>query len=85
MSLEWNEEETRFLIDERKNGNEEYHQTPKRNKRIFWEEIANRLNQIHNTNYFTREGCNKKFLTLTWAYYISNIIIANTPPGPTLI
>ena len=27
MSLEWNKEETRFLIDERKNGNEEYHQT----------------------------------------------------------
>jgi hypothetical protein len=35
MFLEWNEEETRFLIDEQKNGNEEYHQTPKRNKRIF--------------------------------------------------
>ena len=85
MSLEQNEEETRFLIDERKNGNEEYHQTPKRNKRIFWEEIANKLNQIHNTNYFTGEGCNKKFLTLTRAYYVSNIIIANTPPNPTLI
>ena len=71
MSLEWNEEETCFLIDERKNGNEEYHQTPKRSKRIFWKEIANKLNQMHNTNYFTREDYNKKFLTLTWAYYVS--------------
>ncbi|RIA79120.1 hypothetical protein C1645_882821 [Glomus cerebriforme] len=68
MSLEW-DEQTRILIDERKNGNVEYHQTPKRNKRLFWEKIAEKLNQTYNTNYFTREDCNKKFLTLTRAYY----------------
>ena len=78
MSLEWSEEETRILIDERKIGNVEYHQTPKRNKRIFWENIAERLNRIYNTNYFTGEACNKKFLALTRAYYVSNMIIEQT-------
>ena len=75
MSLVWSEEDTRFLIDERKNGNVEYHQSPKRSKRIFWEEIANKLNEMHNTNYFTGDECNKKFLALTRAYYVSNITI----------
>ncbi|CAB4487566.1 unnamed protein product [Rhizophagus irregularis] len=69
MSLEWNEEQTHFLIDERKTGNEVYHKTPKRSKTDFWEEISNKLNENNNTNYFTGEACNKKFLSLTRAYY----------------
>ncbi|CAB5190936.1 unnamed protein product [Rhizophagus irregularis] len=69
MSLEWNEEQTRFLIDERKTGNEVYHKTPKCSKTDFWEEISNKLNENNNTNYFTGEACNKKFLSLTRAYY----------------
>jgi len=60
-----------MLIDERKNGNEEYHRTPNRNKRNFWEDIANEINRVNNTNYFTGEDCNKKFLALTRAYYVS--------------
>ena len=66
-----NEEQTRFLIDERKTGNEVYHKTPKRSKTDFWEEISNKLNEKNNTNYFTGEVCNKKFLSLTRAYYVS--------------
>ncbi|GBC43419.1 hypothetical protein GLOIN_2v1776326 [Rhizophagus irregularis DAOM 181602=DAOM 197198] len=58
-----------MLIDERKNGNEEYHRTSIRNKRNFWEDIANEINRVNNTNYFTGEDCNKKFLALTRAYY----------------
>lgn len=85
MSLEWDDEQTCILINERKNGNKEYHQTPKRSKRIFWEEIANNLNQMYNTNYFTGEDCNKKFLSLTRAYYVNNIIIMNAPPNTLLI
>ncbi|GET52323.1 hypothetical protein GLOIN_2v1787822 [Rhizophagus irregularis DAOM 181602=DAOM 197198] len=69
MSLEWNNEQTHFLINERKNGNEEYHCTPNRNKRIFWEKIAEKLNEVNNLNYFTGKACNKKFLLLTRAYY----------------
>ncbi len=60
-----------FSSIERKNGNKEYYQTPKRSKRNFWEEIANKINLTHNTNYFTGEDCNKKFLVLTQAYYVS--------------
>ena len=71
MSLEWNDEQTRILIDKRKNGNEEYHCTPNRNKRNFWEKIAEKLNENYNTNYFTGEACNKKFLSLTRAYYVT--------------
>ena len=71
MSAQWSEEQTRMLIDERKNGNEEYHWTPNRNKRNFWEDIANEINRVNNTNYFTGEDCNKKFLALTRAYYVS--------------
>ncbi|UZN99881.1 uncharacterized protein OCT59_001146 [Rhizophagus irregularis] len=58
-----------MLINERKNGNEEYHRTPNCNKRNFWEDIANEINRVNNTNYFTGEDCNKKFLALTRAYY----------------
>ena len=75
MSLEWDDEQTRILINEHKNGNVEYHWTPKHNKRDFWEKIAEKLNQIYNTNYFTGGDYNKKFLALTQAYYVSNIII----------
>ena len=71
MTLEWNEKQTRFLIDERKTGNEVYHKTPKGSKTDFWEEISNKLNKKNNTNYFTGEACNKKFLSLTRAYYVS--------------
>ena len=87
MSLEWNDEQTHILIDERKNGNVECHWTPKRNKRIFWEKIAEKLNQIYNTNYFTEGDCNKKFLALNRAYYVSNIIIEHpyTYPDSDLI
>lgn len=71
MSLEWNDEQIRILINERKNGNGEYHRTPKCNKRIFWEKIAEKLNEINNSNYFTGKACNKKILILTRAYYVS--------------
>ena len=73
MSAQWSDEQTRMLIDERKNGNEEYHRTLNRNKRNFWEGIANEINQANNTNYFTGEDCNKKFLSLTRAYYVSTL------------
>ncbi|POG61808.1 hypothetical protein GLOIN_2v1701234 [Rhizophagus irregularis DAOM 181602=DAOM 197198] len=75
MSAQWSEEQIRMLINERKNGNEEYHRTPNCNKRNFWEDIANEINRVNNTNYFTGEDCNKKFLALTRAYYVSNMII----------
>jgi hypothetical protein len=64
-----------MLIDKRRDGNEEYYRTPKRDKRNFWKRIAEDINRVNNTNYFTGEDCNKKFLALTRAYYVSNMII----------
>ena len=81
MSLEWNDEQTHILIDERKNGNGEYHWTPKRNKRIFWKKIAEKLNEVNNSNYFTGKACNKKFLSLTRAYYVSLWFICFAEPS----
>ena len=60
-----------MLIDERKNGNEEYHWTPNRDKRNFWKRIMENINQANNMNYFTGKDCNKKFLALTRVYYVS--------------
>jgi hypothetical protein len=58
MSAQWEDEQTRMLIDKRKIGNKDYHQTPKRDKKNFWEEIAKEINQTYNTNYFTGKYCN---------------------------
>ena len=73
MSKEWNVEQIYVLIDKHKNENAKYHHTSNYNKRIFWKNIAEKLNQIYNTNYFTERDCNKKFLALTWIYYINTV------------
>jgi len=75
MSAQWSEKQIRILIDKCKNENEQYHRIPNRNKRNFWEDIANEINRVNNTNYFTEKDCSKKFLALIRAYYVSNIII----------
>ncbi|RGB22761.1 hypothetical protein C1646_677613 [Rhizophagus diaphanus] len=85
MSLEWNAKQTHILIDEHKMGNEEYYQTPKRCKKIFWEEIAEKLNENYNTNYFTGEACNKKFLSLTRAYYTTKAHYEGTKNKRSLV
>ncbi|RIA83164.1 hypothetical protein C1645_880665 [Glomus cerebriforme] len=66
MSLEWNNEQTRILIDERKMGNEEYHRTPNRNKRNFWEKIAEKLNETTKAYY---EGTKNKRSLVGEQYY----------------
>lgn len=70
-SNEWGDPQIRFLINERKERNNEYHATPNKKKRLFWEDIANKLNEKENTNYFTSEICHKKFSSLTKAFYVS--------------
>ena len=70
-SIEWFDAQLRFLIDERKQRNSEYHAIPNKKKRDFWKDIANKLNERENTNYFTGEDCHKKFLSLTKAFYVS--------------
>ncbi|CAG8646037.1 1259_t:CDS:2, partial [Acaulospora morrowiae] len=59
---------TRFIINERKERNAEFHSTSNKKKRLFWEDVARKLNEQENTNYFTGEDCQKKFNTLTNAF-----------------
>jgi len=70
-SFEWSDTQLRLLIDERKQRNSEYHTIPNKKKRVFWEDIANKLNVQGNTNYFIGDDCRKKFLTLTKAFNVS--------------
>ncbi|RGB23394.1 hypothetical protein C1646_774560 [Rhizophagus diaphanus] len=49
--------------------NAEYHATTNKKKYLFWNEIAEKINDQENTNYFTGEACHKKFLGLTKAFY----------------
>ena len=44
MSAQWSDEQTRMLIDERKNGNEEYHRT-----RIVIRETFGKILRIKST------------------------------------
>ncbi|CAB4487428.1 hypothetical protein RhiirA1_515887 [Rhizophagus irregularis] len=85
MSAQWSEEQIRMLIDERKNGNEQYHRTPNHNKRNFWEDIANEINRVNNTNYFTGKDYNKKFLALIQAYYTAKAYKEGTKKKRSLV
>ncbi|CAG8663214.1 3123_t:CDS:2 [Paraglomus brasilianum] len=56
----------RILIDERRNRNEEYHNFG-RNRIGFWDSIATRINQEHNTS-FNGHQCKEKFMNLVRDY-----------------
>ncbi|RIB07009.1 hypothetical protein C2G38_468716 [Gigaspora rosea] len=68
--VEWTDAQTRTLIEERRNRNIEYHNHG-RNRNIFWNSIANRINQEHNTN-FTGYHCKEKFSNLVRSYNVSS-------------
>ena len=70
--MEFSDAQLRILIDERKRRNAEYHATTNKKKYLFWDEIAEKINDQENTNYFTGEACHKKFLGLTKAFYVSS-------------
>jgi hypothetical protein len=71
-----------ILIDEQKHRNVEYHATTNKKKYLFWNEIAEKLNDQENTNYFTGDECHKKFLSLTKAFYVSSDCLGSTKTSP---
>ena len=71
-TMEFSDAHLHILIDERKCRNAEYHNTTNKKKYLFWNEIAEKINDQKNTNYFTGEACHKKFLALTKAFYVSS-------------
>ena len=49
---DWNQPEVRQLIDERKSRNREYHSLKNgRPKHAFWDNLAQNINNRHNTTY----------------------------------
>ncbi|CAG8718303.1 627_t:CDS:2 [Ambispora leptoticha] len=64
--VEWTDTQIRILIDERRNRNEEYHNFG-RNRIGFWNSIATRINQEHNTS-FNGHQCKEKFSNLVRDY-----------------
>ena len=64
-STEWSDAQLRLLINERKQRNAEYHATPNKKKQDFWDDVANKLNEQENTNFFLGKDCHNKFLNLT--------------------
>ena len=70
-STEWSDVQLRLLINERKQRNAEYHATPNKKKQYFWDDIANKLNEQENTNFFLGKMCQNKFSSLTKAFNVS--------------
>ncbi|RGB22019.1 hypothetical protein C1646_776810 [Rhizophagus diaphanus] len=67
-STEWSDAQLHLLINERKQKNAEYHATPNKKKQDFWDDVANKLNEQENTNFFLGKDCHNKFLNLTKAF-----------------
>jgi len=67
--VDWTDAQTRILINEHRNRNEEYHNLG-RNKDVFWESIATRINEELGSN-FLGHHCKEKFRNLIWDYNVS--------------
>ena len=71
--VEWSEEETRLLINQRKHRNLEYYRTPGRSRTVFWDSVSRRINRSAGSN-FTGNQCRRKFENLVTMYNVSKII-----------
>jgi hypothetical protein len=59
MPCNWNDDEVRMLIDERKTNNILYHRLPGGGKRNFWKEVAGKINQRFRTQFTGRQASEK--------------------------
>ena len=57
--MEFSDVQLRILIDKRKQRNAEYHATTNKKKYLFWNDIAEKINNQKNT---IGEKCHKKIL-----------------------
>ncbi len=67
--MEFSDAQLHTLIDEWKQRNTEYHVITNKKK---YHDIAKKINDQENTNYFTSEEYHKKFLSLMKAFYVSS-------------
>ncbi|CAB4394640.1 unnamed protein product [Rhizophagus irregularis] len=63
---EWTDPQIHTLVDERKTRNDEFHNLG-RNRKIFWNSIADKINQENGTS-FNGHQCKEKFSNLVWNY-----------------
>jgi hypothetical protein len=72
--VEWSNDETRVLIDERKRRNHEYYyEIPGRSRRRFWNEVAEEVNTQCSSNYSGKQ-CQSKFNCLVSDYHVSKTL-----------
>lgn len=69
----WADDHVRFLIDERKNRNDEFHINSGKSKVDFWNEVAAKINYRFKTLY-TSKQCSEKFQNLVRDYRVSFLL-----------
>jgi hypothetical protein len=69
--VEWTDEQTTALIEQRRSCNYEYYyQIPGRNRKNFWNSVAENVNDRCACNY-TGPQCQSKFNGLVTNYHVS--------------
>ena len=70
----WTDEQLRLMINERKNDNAHYHTLHEGRRKIWWVELASKINLRFGVNY-TRNHVKEKFQGIVRDVYVSKIFI----------
>lgn len=69
--VEWSDEQTAALIEQRRTRNFEYHyQIPGRSRKTFWNSVAEKVNEKCGCSYSGKQ-CQTKFNGLVTSYHVS--------------
>jgi hypothetical protein len=69
--VEWSDDQTAALIEQRRTRNFEYHYLiPGRSRKTFWNSVANKVNERCGSN-FSGKQCQTKFNGLVTSYHVS--------------
>ena len=68
----WTDAQIRFLINERRNNNNEYHNLVCTGKMNFWKGVAVKINREFGTRYSGKQS-KEKFQSLVRAYNVSKM------------
>lgn len=70
----WTDDQLRLLIDERKNNNKHYHDLVEGRRKIFWKNLASKINLRFGTNYSGVQA-KEKFQSIIRDCRVSKIFI----------
>jgi Myb/SANT-like DNA-binding domain len=69
--VEWSDDQTAALIEQRRSRNFEYHyQIPGRSRKTFWNSVAEKVNEKCGCSYSGKQ-CQTKFNGLVTSYHVS--------------